>query len=178
MAKYPEHQQKCREEIRDVLGGKQTVDWDDLGKMPYTTLCIKESLRLYPPVPGIARQLTQPITFCDGRSLPKDSMVLLSLYAINRCSSIWEDPEVFDPMRFSAENSAKRNSHAFLPFSAGSRNCIGQNFAMNEMKVALALTLQRFELFPDTGIEPLTAPQLVLRSLNGIHLKLKRVGGD
>ncbi|XP_053324997.1 cytochrome P450 4B1-like [Spea bombifrons] len=175
LAKYPEHQQRCREEIREVLGFRDILEWDDLGKMPYTSMCIKESLRLYPPVPGVARELSQPITFCDGRTLPKGADVLLSIYCMNRCSSIWEAPEVFDPLRFSPENSSKRHSHAFLPFSAGSRNCIGQNFAMNEMKVAVALTLQRYELSPDPDNEPLLRPQLVLRSVNGIHLNLRRV---
>ncbi|XP_077306429.1 cytochrome P450 4B1-like isoform X2 [Lithobates pipiens] len=93
MAKYPEHQDKCREEIRELLGGRNNLEWEDLGKMPYTTMCIKESMRLYPPVPGIARQLTSPVTFPDGRSLPKDSVVLLSIYTINRCPSVWNDPE-------------------------------------------------------------------------------------
>ncbi|KAM4722926.1 cytochrome P450 4B1-like [Rhinophrynus dorsalis] len=174
MAKYPEHQQKCREEIREVLGQRDTLEWEDLGKIPYTTMCIKESMRLYPPVPGIARQLTKPITFCDGRSLPEGSVVILSIYCINRSSSLWKDPEIFDPLRFLPENSANRHSHAFLPFSAGPRNCIGQNFAMNEMKVAVALTLQRFELSPEPGNEPRKAPQIVLRSLNGIYLNLKK----
>uniref|UniRef100_A0A8C5QZ27 Cytochrome P450 n=1 Tax=Leptobrachium leishanense TaxID=445787 RepID=A0A8C5QZ27_9ANUR len=175
MAKYPEHQQKCREEIREVLGGRDTVEWDDLGKFPHLTMCIKESMRLYPPVPGVARELTTPITFCDGRTLQKGSHVLLSLYNINRCSSLWEEPEVFNPQRFSPENSSTRHSHAFLPFSAGARNCIGQNFAMNEMKAALALTLKRFELSPVPDKEPLKLPQLILRSLNGIHINLKKV---
>ncbi|XP_068095202.1 cytochrome P450 4B1-like [Hyperolius riggenbachi] len=178
MAKYPEHQEKCREEIREVLGDRNTVEWEDLGKMPYSTMCIKESMRLYPPVPGIARELTTPITFPDGRSLPKGVDVFLSLYAINRCSSIWEEPEVFDPLRFSPDNSSNRHSYAFLPFSAGSRNCIGQNFAMNEMKVALALTLLRFELYPEPEKEPLLLPQLILRSVNGIHLNLKKIDHD
>ncbi|KAM9324684.1 cytochrome P450 4B1-like [Gastrophryne carolinensis] len=176
MAKYPEHQEKCRKEIREVLGDRNTVEWEDLGKMSYTTMCIKESLRLYPPVPEVARDLTSPITFCDGRSLPKGASVLISLYAINRCPSVWEDPEVFDPLRFSSENSSKRSSHAFLPFSAGGRNCIGQTFAMNEMKVALALTLQRFELHPDPDNEPIKQLQLVLKSMNGIHLNLVKIG--
>ncbi|XP_073449699.1 cytochrome P450 4B1-like isoform X2 [Aquarana catesbeiana] len=73
MAKYPEHQDKCREEIREMLGDRHTMELDDLAKMPYTTMCIKESLRLYPPVPEVARELSQPITFCDGRSLPKET---------------------------------------------------------------------------------------------------------
>nr|DBA17900.1 TPA: hypothetical protein GDO54_016211 [Pyxicephalus adspersus] len=175
MAKYPEHQQKCREEIREVLGDRDTLEWEDLGKIPYTTMCIKESLRLYPPVPGVARKLSKPITFCDGRSLPKGSLIILSIYCVNRSTGFWENPEVFDPLRFSPDNSIDRHPHAFLPFSAGSRNCIGQNFAMNEMKVAVALTLHRFQLLPDPDNEPIKISQIVLRSLNGIHIKLRKI---
>lgn len=175
MAKYPEHQEKCREEISEVLGDRDTMEWDDIGKIPYTTMCIKECLRLYPPVPGVARKLAKPITFCDGRSLPEGSLIILSIYCINRSTIFWKDPEVFDPLRFSTENTSDRNSHAFLPFSAGPRNCIGQTFAMNEMKVALALTLQRFQLLPDPENEPVKISQVVLRSLNGIHINLKKI---
>ncbi|KAH0618647.1 hypothetical protein JD844_018036 [Phrynosoma platyrhinos] len=71
MAQNPEHQQKCREEIKEVLGDQETIQWEDLGKMTYTTMCIKESLRLYPPVPLIARVLNSPLVFDDGRALPK-----------------------------------------------------------------------------------------------------------
>lgn len=151
---------------------------EDLGKIPYTTMCIKESLRLYPPVPGVARKLSKPITFCDGRSLPEGARVILSIYCINRSPGFWKDPEVYDPLRFSVKNSADRHPHAFLPFAAGSRNCIGQNFAMNEMKVAVALILQRFQLLPDPENEPQKIPQIVLRSVNGIHLKLKKIEKD
>nr|XP_033772205.1 cytochrome P450 4B1-like [Geotrypetes seraphini] len=174
MAKYPEHQEKCREEIQEILGDRDTVEWDDLGKMTYTTMCIKESLRLYPSVSGVSRQLTKPITFFDGRSLPAGSLVGVSIYAIHRNPSVWKNPEVFDPMRFTPENSSDRHSHAFVPFAAGGRNCIGQNFAMNEMKVAVALTLQRFQLSPDESRPPIKMPQIVLKSLTGIHLYLKK----
>uniref|UniRef100_A0A8D2M3A8 CP4B1 protein n=1 Tax=Zonotrichia albicollis TaxID=44394 RepID=A0A8D2M3A8_ZONAL len=162
MSLHPEHQQRCREEIQGILGDRDTIEWEDLGKMTYTTMCIKESLRLFPPVPGVSRELSKPVTFPDGRSLPAG---LLSLSILH----------VFDPLRFSPEKSAQRHSHAFLPFSAGSRNCIGQQFAMNELKVALALTLQRFELYPDPSKLPIMIPQIVLRSSNGIHLHLKKV---
>ncbi|PKU36728.1 cytochrome p450 4b1-like [Limosa lapponica baueri] len=100
---------------------------EDLGKMTYSTMCIKESLRLYPPVPGVSRQLNKPITFPDGRTLPEGL------------------------------------------------NCIGQQFAMNEMKVALALTLLRFELSPDPTKPPCKIPRIILRSKNGIHLYLKKI---
>ncbi|NWR12151.1 CP4B1 protein, partial [Paradoxornis webbianus] len=175
MSLHPEHQQRCREEIQGILGDRDTIEWEDLGKMTYTTMCIKESLRLFPPVPAVSRQLSKPVTFPDGRSLPAGSRVALSIFGIHRNREVWEDPEIYDPQRFSPENSAQRHSHAFVPFSAGSRNCIGQQFAMNEMKVALALTLRRFELYPDPSRFPIMIPQLVLKSSNGIHLHLKRI---
>ncbi|NXR93335.1 CP4B1 protein, partial [Hypocryptadius cinnamomeus] len=175
MSLHPEHQQRCREEIQGILGDRDTIEWEDLGKMTYTTMCIKESLRLFPPVAAVSRELSKPVTFPDGRSLPAGCHVALSIFAIHRNREVWEDPEVYDPLRFSPENSAQRHSHAFLPFSAGSRNCIGQQFAMNEMKVALALTLQRFELYPNPSKLPIMIPQIVLRSSNGIHLHLKKI---
>ncbi|XP_059709858.1 cytochrome P450 4A10-like [Haemorhous mexicanus] len=175
MSLQPEHQQRCREEIQGILGDRDTIEWEDLGKMTYTTMCIKESLRLFPPAAGVSRELSKPVTFPDGRSLPAGCQVSLSIFAIHRNQDVWEDPEVYDPLRFSPEKSAQRHSHAFLPFSAGSRNCIGQQFAMNELKVALALILRRFELYPDPSRLPIMIPQIVLRSSSGIHLHLKKI---
>ncbi|XP_043942777.1 cytochrome P450 4A10-like [Protopterus annectens] len=175
MAIYPEHQTKCREEILHILNGRNTVEWNDLSQMTYTTMTIKECLRLYPPVPLVARKLTKQMNFFDGRSIPAESLVGINIYCIHRNEEFWENPEVFDPLRFSPERSANRHPHAFLPFSAGPRNCIGQHFAMNEMKVATALILARFELTPDPANRPNKIPQLVLRSKNGIYLFLKKV---
>ncbi|NWR70730.1 CP4B1 protein, partial [Centropus unirufus] len=172
---YPEYQQRCREEIQGILGDRDTIEWEDLGKMTFTTMCIKESLRLFPPAPSVSRYLSKPVTFPDGRSLPAGCQVALNIFAIHRNRDVWDSPEVYDPMRFSPEKSAHRHSHAFLPFSAGSRNCIGQQFAMNEMKVALALTLLRFEVSPNPSKPPSLTSRIILRSSNGIHLHLKKI---
>ncbi|KAM3614588.1 uncharacterized protein V6R79_016459 [Siganus canaliculatus] len=175
LACHPEHQKICREEIMQVLDGKDSMDWEDLSKIPYTTMCIKESMRLYPPVPGIGRKITKPITFFDGRTLPAGTQVGTSVFAIHRNATVWENPDVFDPLRFLPENVSGRSPHAFIPFSAGTRNCIGQTFAMNELKVATALVLRKYQLIEDPALKPKIIPRLVLRSLNGIHIKIKPV---
>nr|XP_020731493.1 taurochenodeoxycholic 6 alpha-hydroxylase-like isoform X1 [Odocoileus virginianus texanus] len=173
LASHPKHQQRCREEIQSLLGDDTPITWDHLDQMPYTTMCIKEALRLYPPVPAIGRELSKPITFPDGRSLPAGILVSLSFYGLHHNPNVWLNPEVFDPSRFAPGST--RHSHAFLPFSGGSRNCIGKQFAMNELKVAVALTLLRFELSPDPFRVPVPTPVMVLRSKNGIHLQLRKL---
>ncbi|EPQ05289.1 Cytochrome P450 4A11 [Myotis brandtii] len=173
LATHPEHQQRCRKEIQSLLGDGASITWDHLDQMPYTTMCIKEALRLYPPVPAVGRELSKPITFPDGRSLPRGIHVSLNFYALHHNPKVWPNPEVFDPSRFAPGSDS--HSHAFLPFSGGSRNCIGKHFAMKELKVAVALTLLRFELAADPLQVPIPLPKIVLDSKNGIHLKLRKL---
>ncbi|KAK7814439.1 hypothetical protein U0070_008807, partial [Myodes glareolus] len=155
LATHPEHQQRCREEVQSVLGDGTSVTW------------------LYPPVPNVSRELNTPVTFPDGRSLPKGITVAISIYGLHHNPRFWPNPKVFDPSRFAPDSS--RHSYAFLPFSGGARNCIGKQFAMNEMKVAVALTLLRFELLPDPTRTPVPLFRLVLKSKDGIHLHLKKL---
>ncbi|XP_049440288.1 cytochrome P450 4A4-like isoform X2 [Epinephelus fuscoguttatus] len=88
LACHPEHQKMCREEIIQALDGKDTMEWEDLSKIPYTTMCIKECLRLYPPVPIISRLTTKAVTFPDGRTLPKEMQLSgKTLMSLTHCVS-------------------------------------------------------------------------------------------
>ncbi|KAI8485300.1 hypothetical protein Bbelb_368640 [Branchiostoma belcheri] len=177
LARHPGHQEKCRNEAQEVLQGKTEVTWDDLPSMKYITMCVKESLRMYPAVPEILREVETPLNFPDGRTLPEGSQVYIGLYHLHHNPHIWERPDEYDPLRFSPESSKDRHPYAFLPFSAGPRNCIGQHFAMNELKTAVALILQRFSLSPDDTLpEPFHVTRLVLRAEHpGLFLKIKPV---
>nr|XP_055199010.1 cytochrome P450 4F6-like isoform X3 [Nyctereutes procyonoides]XP_055199011.1 cytochrome P450 4F6-like isoform X3 [Nyctereutes procyonoides]XP_055199012.1 cytochrome P450 4F6-like isoform X3 [Nyctereutes procyonoides] len=174
LAKHPEYQERCRQEVQELLRDRepQEIEWDDLAQLPFLTMCIKESLRLHPPVTVIARRCTQDIVLPDGRVIPKGNNCVLSIFGIHHNPSVWPDPEVYNPLRFDPEILQKRSPLAFIPFSAGPRNCIGQAFAMSEMKVVLALTLLRFRVLPHEE-EPRRKPELILRAEGGLWLRVE-----
>ncbi|XP_003813618.1 cytochrome P450 4F2 [Pan paniscus] len=174
LAKHPEYQERCRQEVQELLKDREPkeIEWDDLAHLPFLTMCMKESLRLHPPVPVISRHVTQDIVLPDGRVIPKGIICLISVFGTHHNPAVWPDPEVYDPFRFDPENIKERSPLAFIPFSAGPRNCIGQTFAMAEMKVVLALTLLRFRVLPD-HTEPRRKPELVLRAEGGLWLRVE-----
>ncbi|XP_038174407.1 cytochrome P450 4F4-like [Arvicola amphibius] len=174
LAKHPEYQERCRQEVRDLLKDRTSteIEWDDLNQLPFLTMCIKESLRLHPPVTMASRCCTQDICLPDGRVIPKGVICIINIFGIHHNPTVWRDPEVYDPFRFDPENIKDRSPLAFIPFSAGPRNCIGQTFAMSEMKVALALTLLRFRVLPDDK-EPRRKPELILRAEGGLWLRVE-----
>ncbi|XP_002739095.2 cytochrome P450 4F3-like [Saccoglossus kowalevskii] len=180
MAKHTEHQLKCQEEIDELMDqkDKDEIEWDDLSKLPYLTMCIKESLRLHPPVPFIGRKLSKPIEMRSptGKGkvvIPAGERIGIAITGLHHNQHVWEDPEVYNPLRFTPENCKGRSPHAYLPFSAGPRNCIGQNFAMNEMKIAVGLVLRKFNLAVDDFIRIRRYNSIVLRGERGIPLHVK-----
>ncbi|XP_071488181.1 cytochrome P450 4C1-like [Diadema antillarum] len=150
---HPGVQARLHEEIDTVLGDTDRyVTSEDLGNMSYLSLVMKESLRLLPSVPVISRKLDSDIML-DGKLVPKETDITLVISSLHYDPEQFPDPERFDPDRFLPENCAKRHPYAYLPFSAGGRNCIGQKFAMLEARVTLANLLRRFSFQSTQTIE-------------------------
>ncbi|XP_035691044.1 cytochrome P450 4F2-like [Branchiostoma floridae] len=171
LAKHPEHQDRVREEVDAVMADKDELVWEDICKLKYLAMCLKEAMRLYPPVPIVSRRITRDFDF-QGHRLPAGTNVDLNVWCMHRNPAVWgKDVMDYKPFRFSPENMTKMDPYAFIPFSAGPRNCIGQNFALNEEKVVISRILHRFkvELVPDHPVVP--SLQIVSRAANGIKVK-------
>eukprot|EP01104_Vermistella_antarctica_P007255 TRINITY_DN1800_c0_g1_i6.p1 TRINITY_DN1800_c0_g1~~TRINITY_DN1800_c0_g1_i6.p1 ORF type:complete len:243 (-),score=55.27 TRINITY_DN1800_c0_g1_i6:25-753(-) len=174
LAAHPDVQEKAYEEIDRVLGDKTCPAYEDLSSLPYMTCVLKESMRLFPPVPAIGRTLDQDLEM-DGYVIPKGCQVEIMPYVSHRNPLVWDDPEVFDPYRFDATNPAiaTRDPFAAIPFSAGPRNCVGQHFAMNEEKTIISMILKRFRVELVKEHKVVLEPHLVSRPQNGIRVRLR-----
>lgn len=173
----PEIQDKLRQEILDVIGNdsKTQVTGQHVKNLKYMERVIKEALRLYPPVPLIARELTKDMTF-DDHIVPKGVSLFMVPYLLHRMPDIFPNPEIFDPDRFLSEEVEKRHPHSYIPFSAGPRNCIGQKFAMMEMKIFLSYLVRAYSF---ESIESPADLKLILAAVlsaeSGVLLRIKKV---
>ena len=108
-------------------------------------MCVKESLRIFPPVMGISRCSSKPSKLAE-HNIPQGLFVTIGMYHMHNNAELWEKPDEFNPYRFSAENIDKIPPFGYIPFSAGPRNCIGQNMALHELNFVVARILTRFKL--------------------------------
>jgi len=144
LAEHPDVRAKLRAEVERVIGARAPTS-ADLDALTYTEQVINEALRLYSPIHSISRvALTDDLL--GGYHIPAGTTIYVSLYATHRLPSLWPDPDRFDPDRFTAQNVERRPRFAFIPFAAGHRNCIGSSIAVVELKLAVAMIAQRYEL--------------------------------
>ncbi|XP_049628391.1 cytochrome P450 4V2-like [Suncus etruscus] len=175
LGSYPEVQKKVDKELEEVFGkSDRPVTMDDLRRLKYLECVIKETLRLFPSVPLFGRKLNEDCEIAGYKFL-KDSEAFIAPYILHRDPRYFPDPEEFKPERFFLENSHGRHPYAYVPFSAGPRNCIGQKFAMMEEKTVLSCILRKFWIESTQKREELgLVADLIIRPANGIWIKLKR----
>ncbi|XP_022909912.1 cytochrome P450 4C1-like [Onthophagus taurus] len=168
-------QEKVYKELKDVLGDKKCPETiSELNDLQYLECCIKEALRIYPSVPIIARKLTEEIVI-DGYKIPKNVYCSVHIYKVHRNPKIYPNPMKFDPDRFLPENTTSRHPYAYIPFSAGPRNCIGQKFAIYEEKTVLAAILKTYKVIAiDSQDNVNELGELIMRPEEGVRIKLEK----
>lgn len=172
IASHHHVQAKIHEELDSVLQSDLDADitLEKIKELKYFDRVLKECQRLFPSVPVIGRATSEDISL-GKHVVPADSDVDIFIYALHRDPSVFPDPEVFDPDRFLPENVVHRHPYAYVPFSAGPRNCIGQRYALMEVKIIVATLLRRFTLEAvDQRDQLMLACELVLRPLNGLKV--------
>jgi cytochrome P450 len=140
----PDILEKLQVEVDEVLDGR-TPEFADIPNLTYTRMIFEETMRLRPPAFWIPR-IVEEDDEIDGYTIPAGTNVVSLTYMNHRHPDHWDNPEQFDPERFSKENSAGRHQFAFVPFGAGQRKCIGMDFALMEGPLVMAMVAQRFQV--------------------------------
>ncbi|XP_025410334.1 cytochrome P450 4V2-like [Sipha flava] len=143
---YQDIQARAREELRGIFGDSdRDVTMEDLNAMRYVEAVIKESLRLYPSVPAFTRELQTTLKLKNYNIPPMTAMVIYP-YILHRNEEIYPNPEKFIPDRFLDQDNKSKFLYGYLPFSAGARNCIGQKYAMNQIKTVVSTVLRNTKI--------------------------------
>ncbi|WP_228542113.1 cytochrome P450 [Nocardia sp. XZ_19_369] len=171
LAQHPDVADRVAEELVNVLGERPAPDYADLKRLTYLKMVLEESMRLYPPGPYGAREISEDLRVGDY-SIPAGTTIFYPIWAVHLNPEYWPQPEVFRPERFSAAESAGRPRLAYIPFGLGPRSCEGAALAMVEAQLVLAVLLRRFrfELAPGHSVVPVE--RFVLWAADDIRMNL------
>ncbi len=168
LSQHPEIEHRLHNELDTVLGNHSPT-LEDLSRLPFTEMVIKESMRLYPPAWMTSRMATEDTTIGDY-AVKKGTMVFVSPYVTHHDPRWWDSPDEFNPERFAADWEDTVPRYAYFPFGGGPRVCIGNTFAMMEARLVMATLIRafQFELVPNHPIE--FSPLATLRSKHGLKM--------
>ncbi|KAF5299148.1 hypothetical protein FQA39_LY02321 [Lamprigera yunnana] len=175
-----EIQEKARQEIKTLMKKYvNNITYESLMEMHYLDTVISETLRKYPPAPIYARKSTEDYQLPFTNTVIKKGLpLLLPIWGLHKDPEYWSNPELFDPDRFNEENKSKIADYTYLPFGEGPRICIGQRFALIQIKVGLAIILNNFKftLNPKTSVPLKLEPKgIVITPVSGIWVDLEKI---
>jgi cytochrome P450 family 4 len=141
-------QEKVWQEQHAIFGNSnRDVTYADTVEMKYLERVILETLRMYPPVPVIARRVNEDVKLVSKNyTIPAGTTVIIGIFKTHRDPEIFENPEQFNPDNFLPEKAASRHYYSFIPFSAGPRSCVGRKYAMLKLKILLSTIIRNFKV--------------------------------
>jgi len=168
LSQHPEVERTLVAELEEVLDG-EPPSFADLPDLEYTEQVLREAMRLYPPVPQIPRDTTEPVEL-GGYGIPEGATVAACQWTVHRDGSLWSYPHEFRPERFEHDD---RPRFAYFPFGGGPRRCIGEQFAMVEGKLILATLARRYhlELVSDPDVD--LSVSITTRPLDPIEARVE-----
>ena len=170
LARFPEWREKLCDEIKAVTGGAP-VSGEHIERLVLAQQVVKESMRLYPPVPLLSRQAVEDTTL-GGNPIRAGTSIAMPIYVIHRHVKRWERPDEFDPERFAPQHEEKIPRYQYMPFGAGPRICIGRAFAEIEAVAILATLLRHAHFAPVEGHDPVPVARVTLTPGGGMPLKV------
>ncbi|XP_063695953.1 cytochrome P450 4C1-like isoform X2 [Culicoides brevitarsis] len=146
MAMHPDVQERVVDELRSIFEtADDEVTQDHISQLDYLTMVLQETLRLFPITPFIGREVQEDIQL-DEYTLPKGASLVIPIFKLQRQEEIWgPEAHLFNPDNFLPENVEKRHPYAWIPFSAGQRNCIGMKYSLLAMKTMLCYLLRNYK---------------------------------
>ncbi|CAN7942571.1 unnamed protein product, partial [Ixodes hexagonus] len=176
---HQEIQAKVHNELDNIFGTDidREITTEDLKQMKYLECCLKESMRLVPPIPLIGRVLDDDLII-DGHTIPRGVTCFVNIFSLHRNPNSFSDPESYIPERFMSQELMNRHPFSYLPFSGGPKNCLGQRFAMLELKLILAKVLLMYNIESTWPLEKLKITyEVVLKARGGLRVHIRRRTG-
>jgi cytochrome P450 len=167
LSEHPDIAASLAEELDGTLRGEPPTA-PQLKQLPLLDRIVKETLRLLPPAPFARRFAAEPCSL-GGRTFPKGTVIFISQYITQRMPEIFPEPRKFMPDRW---QSIQPSPYEYFPFGVGAHNCIGGSFALTEMKIVLAMLVQRFRLSVPAGSRVDRSYELSLRPKNGMRMTI------
>ncbi|XP_024870744.1 cytochrome P450 4g15 [Temnothorax curvispinosus] len=176
MGCHPDIQEKVIQEVDEIFGDSdRPATFQDTLEMKYLERCLMETLRMYPPVPVIARTINTDLKLASGDyTIPAGTTVVVTTFKMHRQPHIYPNPEVFNPDNFLPEKTANRHYYAFVPFSAGPRSCVGRKYAMLKLKIILSTIMRNFRVKSDIKESDFRLQaDIILKRAEGFKIRLE-----
>ena len=174
LAKNPEWQEKLRAECLAIAPAGSDISVDQLDQFELTDYAFKEALRMIPPVPSIPRRAVKDFEFM-GYKIAAGTVVSISPAFVHMMPEYWENPEVFDPMRFTPDKVKARHKYAWVPFGGGAHMCLGLHFAYMQVKIFMHHLLTNVRVEVADGYEPEWQPWPIPKPKDGLKVRFVEI---